>query len=94
MQKVVALYTKEPRPTSKKNAPVEPDNIAEESEARPHADQAEQLSLLSAEDLAALQRPSDSRPPQGDKMVPSEAGRVQRPCRPRGRAVQLKLPGF
>jgi hypothetical protein len=84
MQKVVALYTKEPRPTDKNIQPVEPGSIPEEPKVRAQADRAEQLSLLSAEELAELQRPFDSRPPQGD----------ERTRRARGGAVQDELPGF
>jgi hypothetical protein len=84
MQKVVALYTKEPRPTDNKIQPVELETIPEEPKVRAQADRAEQLSLFSAEELAELQRPLDSRPPQGD----------ERTRRVRGDAVQDKLPGF
>jgi hypothetical protein len=75
------LYTKEPRPTDKNIHPVERENIPEEPKVRPHADRAEQLSLLSAEELAELQRPFGSRRPQGD----------ERQRRSRGGAVQDQL---
>jgi hypothetical protein len=59
-----------------------------------HADRAEQLSLLSPEELAELQRPFASRPPPGDEIPSPETAGVRRASRPRGGAVQDKLPGF
>jgi hypothetical protein len=94
IQKVVALYTKEPRPTDKNTLPVEQENIPEEFKVRPNADRAEQLSLLSAEELAELQRLFASLPPQGDEILPHETARAQRPRRTKGSAIQDKLPGF
>jgi hypothetical protein len=78
------LYTKEPRPTVKNIHSVEPESIPEEPEVPPQDDRAEQLSLLSTEELAELQHPFGSRPPQGD----------ERPRRSRGGAGQDKLPDF
>jgi hypothetical protein len=94
MQKAVAMYTKEPRLTDKKSPTVEPENAPKESKVRPYADRAEQCSLFSAEELAELEHPSDSRPPQGDETLPPETAQVHRPRRPRGGAIQDKLPGF
>jgi hypothetical protein len=59
-----------------------------------HTDQAEQLSLFSAEELAALQHPAASLPMQGNEMTPPEIAGVRKARRPRDCAVQDKLPGF
>jgi hypothetical protein len=88
------LYTKEPRTTDKKILPVEAESIPEEFRVRPHADRAEQLSLLSTKELEELVRPSASRPPRGDEIPPPETAKVRKACRPEGGAVQDKLPGF
>ncbi len=88
------MYTKEPRTTDKKILPVEAESIPEEFRVRPHADRAEQLSLLSAEELVDLQRPSASRPPRGDEILPPETARVRGPRRTKGGAIEDKLPGF
>jgi hypothetical protein len=88
------LYTKEPKSTDKKILPIEPENIPEELKVRPHADQAEQLSLLSVEELAMLRRPFGSQPPRRDEIPLTETAKVCRLRRPEGDAVQDKLPGF
>jgi hypothetical protein len=91
---VVALYAKEPRTTDKKILPVEAGSIPEELMDRLSSDQVEQLSLLSAEELVDLQRPSASRPPRGDEIPPPETARVRGPRRTKGGAIEDKLPGF
>jgi hypothetical protein len=88
------LYTKEPRPTDKKILPVEAGSIPEELRVRPYADRAEQLSLLSPEELVKLQRPFASPPPRGNETSPSETSKVRRPRRTKGVAIQDRLPGF
>jgi hypothetical protein len=88
------LYTKEPRPTDEKTHPVEPENIPKEPKVRPQADQAEQLSLLSAEELAKLHCPSGSRSPREGEMQSSDTTTARKAPRTKGGATQLKLPGF
>jgi hypothetical protein len=61
---------------------------------RPHADRAEQLSLLGAKELEELERSFASRKPQGNEISPTETARVRKACRPEGGAVQGKLPGI
>jgi hypothetical protein len=94
IKKVVALYTKEPRTTDKKILPVEAESIPEEFRIRPHADRAEQLSLLSPEELVELQCPFASPPQRGGEISPSETSNVRRPRRTKGQAIQDSLPGF
>ena len=88
------MYTKEPRTTDKKILPVEAENIPEELKVRPHTDRAEQLSLLSAEELEELERSFASRKPQGNEIPPLEIARLCKACRPEGGVVQGKLPGI
>jgi hypothetical protein len=82
MQKVVALYTKEPRPTEKKILQVKPQDFPE------------QLTLLSSEELAELQRPSGSRFPREGEMQPFDTTEARRARSTKGGAIQDKLPGF
>ena len=88
------MYTKAPRPTDKKILPVEWDNISEELKVRPLANRAKQLSLLSAKELAELERPSASGSTLENKTAFSETASVRRPSRPWGEAVKGKVPGF
>ena len=57
----------------------------------PHAERAEQLSLLSSEELAALQCPSGSRFPREGEMQSSDTTGTRRARRTRGGAIQDKL---
>jgi hypothetical protein len=57
-----------------------------------HTDQAEQLTLLSPEELAELQSPSLSQPPAAAGTLFSQIDRVHKPHRPRGGALQDELP--
>jgi hypothetical protein len=79
---VIALYTKEQRATEKKILPVKPQYIPE------------QLSLLSSEELAELQRSSDSRFPRKVEMRSSDTTEARKASPTKGGAIQDKLPGF
>jgi hypothetical protein len=57
-------------------------------------DRAEQLSLLSAEELAKLQRSSESRFPRKGEMRSSDTMEARKAGPTKGRAIQDKLPGF
>jgi hypothetical protein len=76
------LCTKEQRATEKKILPIKLQYIRE------------QLSLLSSEDLAELQRPSGSRFPREGEMQSSETTGARRAPSTKGGAIQDMLPGF
>jgi hypothetical protein len=57
-------------------------------------DRAEQLSLLSPEELAKVQYPSCSRSPREGEMQSSDTTTARKVPRKKGGATQLKLPGF
>jgi hypothetical protein len=88
------LYTKETRPTERETLPAEPENIPGELKVRPHAGEAEQLSLLSTEEMAKLQCPSGNHFPREGEVLSEDSTEARRPRRTEGDAVQLKLPGF
>ena len=56
-------------------------------------DRAEQLSLLTAEELSELQRSSGSRSPREGQMQSSDTT-ARKVRHTKGGATQLKLPGF
>jgi hypothetical protein len=78
---MIALYTKEQKATEK-ILPVKPQYIPV------------QLSLLSSEDLAELQRPSGPRFPRNGEMQSSDTTGAQRARGTNGGAILDKLPGF
>ena len=94
IRKVVALHTKGPRTTDKKTLPVEVESISEELGIRPYADRAEQLRLLSAQELEELKRPSAPKAARGKEVPFPEIASARRPHRPEDGAVQDELPGF
>jgi hypothetical protein len=57
-----------------------------------HTDQAEQLTLMSPEELAELQSPFLSEPPATAGTLFSQTDRVRKPRHPHGDALQDKLP--
>lgn len=91
---MVALYTKEPRPNGRNTPPTEPDNRSEDLKLRPHPNQAEQLSLLSREELAKLQCPMDIHILQEGEVQSPKTTETDRSGSTAGGPVQLKLPGF
>jgi hypothetical protein len=76
------LYTKEQRATEKKSLPVKPQHTPE------------QLSLLSSEDLAELERPSGSHFPRVGEVQSSDTTGARKADANKGCAIQDKLPGF
>ena len=56
-----------------------------------HNDQAEQLTLLSPEELTELRRSGSSQPP-AKKQATSKGGGVRKPRRPKDGPVQDELP--
>jgi hypothetical protein len=76
------LYTKEQKATENKSLPVKQQDIPE------------QLSLLSSEDLAELQRPSSCRFPREGEMQSSDTTEARRARGTKRGAIQDKLPGF
>ena len=64
-------------------------------EAHHASDRAEQLSLLSSEELEALRSPSSSRMPLAAGKTPScQSDGDPKPRRPKRGAIQDKLQGF